>query len=660
MSVNLSPVGGVAQQFFDNNGQPLAGGMIYTYAAGTTTPQTVYTSATGTTPHSNPIILNSAGRVPSGEIWLTDSLQYKFVVETSTGILIGTYDNIIGINSNFVNFEAQTEFATATAGQTVFTLSTINYAPGTNTLNVFIDGVKQYVGASYLETNSTTVTFTSGLHVGAQVEFTTAVTLSAGIVSATMVTYTAGFTGAVAQTVQTKLQQYVSVNDFGADPTGATSSSAAFAAAIAAVDKGGTIYLNGVYKTTEEILITKTLSIVGQDARIGNVVDPYASKSCIITQSLTDAAGILVNDCTATFKNFVIVNGTTSPAIRTDGIRAQGGNGSLKIYDLLVEGFQIGINSTTNYYNTIENTSIAFCDTCLRFDNCYNVNLVGVKLRTNNTPVYAAAAYGLVLTNGSQANMFGGANENFNDAGVLLTGSGNSVALFGVYFESSSTTNVSAAVQADSYSSVIAVGCHVYLTHSKRFITVLGGGSVGVRVYSRNNRLVYPTTTKIVEVYVPLSSDNTASWDVAGDNWASPIGTNVTYLTYEGVGGSGNLSVQYPVGHPRYLKPVNSNPYVQNAWTSQPTLPVSTQTATVLPTLVSYANQSGTSADDPLNLRLTTWGYFPYMTAYQNGQWEKIGARLPNQANSTATTVAGLVTDFNALLIKLRNNGIMV
>jgi hypothetical protein len=66
MSVNLSPVGGVAQQFFDNNGQPLSGGKIYTYASGTTTPQTVYTSSAAGTPHSNPIILDSAGRVPGG------------------------------------------------------------------------------------------------------------------------------------------------------------------------------------------------------------------------------------------------------------------------------------------------------------------------------------------------------------------------------------------------------------------------------------------------------------------------------------------------------------------------------------------------------------------------------------------------------------------
>lgn len=98
MSVNLSPVGGVAQQFFDNNGQPLSGGKIYTYASGTTTPQTTYTSAAGVTAHANPIILNSAGRVPSGEIWLTGGTAYKFIIYTSVDVLIGSYDNISGIN----------------------------------------------------------------------------------------------------------------------------------------------------------------------------------------------------------------------------------------------------------------------------------------------------------------------------------------------------------------------------------------------------------------------------------------------------------------------------------------------------------------------------------------------------------------------------------
>lgn len=99
MAVNLSPLGGAGAQFFDNSGNPLTGGKIYTYAAGTTTNQATYTTSAGNVAHSNPIILDAAGRVPGGEIWLTDGLQYKFVLKTSTDTSIATYDNIIGINS---------------------------------------------------------------------------------------------------------------------------------------------------------------------------------------------------------------------------------------------------------------------------------------------------------------------------------------------------------------------------------------------------------------------------------------------------------------------------------------------------------------------------------------------------------------------------------
>jgi hypothetical protein len=479
-------------------------------------------------------------------------------------------------------------------------------------------------------------------------------------VDATDVAFLQAGSGAVVRTAQSKMRDVVNVNDFGADPTGVNDSSAAFAAAIAAVDKGGTIYLNGVYKTTEEILITKTLSIVGQDARIGNVVNSAQSRSCIIAESGTDAAAILVNDCAATFKNFVLVNGPTTPSVRVDGIRCQGINGCLKIYDLLVEGFLTGIRSTQNYYNTIENTSIAFCDECLRFDYCYNVQLTGVKLRCNNSPVFSSATHGIVLLNASQVNVFGGAIENFNDVAVYMFGSNNSVALFGVYFESHSTSSTSYVVRADSYSSVVAIACHVYLTHSERFITVLSGGSTNVRVYSRNNRIVYPITTKTVYVYVPLAGDATASWDIAGDNWQSPIGANVQYVSQEALGGQGSMRIAYPVGHPNFLKPVDTNLTPPAPWVTQPTLPIASATGNPLPTFVSYVNSSGTSADDPLNLRLTSWSYNAYMTIYQKGQWEKVGMRLPNQVDSTATTVAGLVTDFNALLAKLRNNGVMV
>ena len=94
MSVNLSLFAGAGWQFFDNNGVPLAGGLIYTYAAGTTTPQATYTSSSGTIAQSNPIVLNSAGRVSVGEVWVSEGITYKFVLKDSTGTTIGTYDNI--------------------------------------------------------------------------------------------------------------------------------------------------------------------------------------------------------------------------------------------------------------------------------------------------------------------------------------------------------------------------------------------------------------------------------------------------------------------------------------------------------------------------------------------------------------------------------------
>jgi hypothetical protein len=249
MAVNLSPVGGVAAQFFDNAGNVLTGGKLLTYAAGTTTPQTTYTTSSGNIAWSNPIILDAAGRVSgSGEIWLTDGVQYKFILRDSNDVLIATYDNVIGINSNFVNFTNEQEIQTATAGQTVFTLTTMQYSPGTNSLSVFVDGVNQYgPGAqyAYLETDSDTVTFVNGLHVGALVKFTTSQLNTSGAVDAEQVSYTPPFVNSVSTNVEAKLAQYVSFKDFGAVGNGITDDKAAVLAALQSgyiVDGGGFTY----------------------------------------------------------------------------------------------------------------------------------------------------------------------------------------------------------------------------------------------------------------------------------------------------------------------------------------------------------------------------------------------------------------------------------
>lgn len=95
MAVNLSPVGN-SQQFFDNNGVPLNGGLIYTYQAGSSTPLATYTDINATVANANPIVLNSAGRL-ANEVWLTYGYYYKFVLKDSSGVTIGTYDNLYGI-----------------------------------------------------------------------------------------------------------------------------------------------------------------------------------------------------------------------------------------------------------------------------------------------------------------------------------------------------------------------------------------------------------------------------------------------------------------------------------------------------------------------------------------------------------------------------------
>ena len=94
-AVSLSAFGGVGAQFFDNSGNVLTGGKIYSYEAGTTTPATTYTTSAGNVARTNPIVLDAAGRVPgSGEIWLTQGIVYKFVLEDANSVLIATYDNI--------------------------------------------------------------------------------------------------------------------------------------------------------------------------------------------------------------------------------------------------------------------------------------------------------------------------------------------------------------------------------------------------------------------------------------------------------------------------------------------------------------------------------------------------------------------------------------
>ena len=121
-------------QFFDANGAPLAGGLLYTYAAGTTTPLASYTDSTGNFANTNPIVLDSRGEA---NVWLSGAI-YKFALYTSVSVLIWTVDNING--STFA--------VNATGDGTTTAFSVVNGFTA-----IYINGVYQ---------NRNTYTVTSG------------------------------------------------------------------------------------------------------------------------------------------------------------------------------------------------------------------------------------------------------------------------------------------------------------------------------------------------------------------------------------------------------------------------------------------------------------------------------------------------------------------
>ena len=76
--VNIAPV---PKFQFSQNGVPLNGGKLFTYAAGTMNKLATYTDQSGTTPNTNPIILDANGQ---GDCWLASGVAYKLILSPST------------------------------------------------------------------------------------------------------------------------------------------------------------------------------------------------------------------------------------------------------------------------------------------------------------------------------------------------------------------------------------------------------------------------------------------------------------------------------------------------------------------------------------------------------------------------------------------------
>lgn len=150
MAYNISAFAGAGAQFLDDNGTPLAGGLLYVYTAGTTTPVTTWTTNSGAVANTNPIVLNAGGRTPS-EIWVNGGVNYKFILKTSTGVTVGTYDNIPAIDdpsvfNNLITVTGtNTLIGTSTPPYTAYTAGmTLSFVPvnaNTGAVTISVDGL---------------------------------------------------------------------------------------------------------------------------------------------------------------------------------------------------------------------------------------------------------------------------------------------------------------------------------------------------------------------------------------------------------------------------------------------------------------------------------------------------------------------------------------
>ena len=428
-TVLLSNFAGAGAQFFDNNGNVLSGGKIYTYQAGTSTPATTYTDSAGSTAHANPIILNSAGRVSTGEIWLVNASSYKFILKDSSDVTIATYDNILaGLANNTVTTNMIVDGAVTTAKILDANVTPAKLSAGAPTWttggNVTVSGTLAVTGTSSftgaisgtlastvtgttqaVSDNSTkiaTTAYVDRLATAVQIQPLTTTTPSGGAFTVSLAPTYLMFRSNSASSGITYTRQVSSTitlnipsgSSFGLPASGATLYYGRIA--IIAIDNGGSVVLaaaNASIRLDESNLITTTLLSGSSSSASVYYSNPAIGSSCAyrvvgyVDAYYTSAGGWQVVQ---------LVQGAGGNALSSlSGI----GNGQIWA--------SASITRTTTYYNTT-GRPIAFSyygNITAGFTNisCY---INGVKRASSFMQAGTAEAFGFIIVPVNSSYMF--------------------------------------------------------------------------------------------------------------------------------------------------------------------------------------------------------------------------------------------------------------
>jgi len=421
-------------------------------------------------------------------------------------------------------------------------------------LSVFVDGVNQYSGStySYVETSVNTVTFDSGLHVGALVKFTTVQSLTSGQqTDAALVTYAPAGTGAVTTTVQTKLRQTVSVADFGASPSASGSANyTAFAAATsyAAINGLGIVIPGGSYTLNQNWVISTTGMRVYADGKV--ILNFTNAGNCVSIDGgngTTSPTTELIFDVHfGTSDNPIWINGNASTTTALFWRSAHHGSASVKVWNCVI-GHRTQFAVCNNFWITVSNSEAVSNILAPTTGISCERRLAGEDTADNTwfTPVIegilTSTGQGIYLGYTNRNKFIGGTSEG-NGVGVFASSTAVGDNIIGLY------TEVNTSIDFDIYGTLITLtDCftgtgspapstyYVVIRNGAKDCRVIGGDIAAINVASGAIR------TQIIgiahDVGVIVTDAGTGTSVIQGQAaWKQPYGSYI---------GGGSVPLQF-------------------------------------------------------------------------------------------------------------------
>lgn len=447
----------------------------------------------------------------------------------------------------------------------------------------------------------------------------------------------------------------------GADPSMATDSYAALQNGIAAaVARKGELVIDGSYRVSlaghGPLNITAPITIKGAQHRVSNVPIYEAHQAAIYIDDDPASAITVDNGGQLTLDSMALIGPST--ASNGAGIRNIHENSATVLRNgAVIQGFHIGWKVESGYYHRIDDATIADCILSIAvsgpgFPPIYNFVASQLKLAARD----AAGSVGISVVGNSQVSLNQCGIENCHADGIQVSNA--SLLVEGSYFENFGGWNIHTFDGAK----VLLLGNRVYLdTGCPRWVSNDGASTAGVEVIGHGNIFKVPTDATAADIYRLNSDDDLAVTELSGDIYYGAPGGNVRYLEAGFIPKAlkGQHNIRFPAGHARQNQPISTLPIYMP--------PSQSGVAAALEGMVVNYGCNGFAGDDPGGWRLDGWGANPMQmvfhksTAVPDGQWEKIGLRLPYIAapSGGATQDAEARAWISALMTALNAQGVM-